>query len=437
MTDDELKRLFNFLSVPSVSALPEHAPDMERAAVLVRDEILRAGGAAEVIQNGGHPLVVGDVAPSVPSTVTVLVYGHYDVQPIGEPSLWENPPFEPQVRGAHLYARGASDDKGNMFALLVAIQRLATERRLPVRVRFLIEGEEESGGDSAERWLAADPQGADCSLIYDGAMITPDLPAVYTGLRGLLYRRVRVWTAERDGHSGIFGGAALNATHALMSILASVGASGGPIPAALAAGAAAPSPAERAAWNALPSGAQALAEGGLRPADGAAAEEFDLRTGFLPSLDVHGLSSGEPGAVKTVIPSEATATLSLRLAPGQLAAEISPVFDRLLRDAAPAGCEIEVEDLGNSDPVRIPMENVWLTRAADGIEVAIGARPALVRSGGSIPIMAHLAARGITPILTGCALPDDAIHAPNERMRVANLELGVRMAIGILEALAR
>jgi acetylornithine deacetylase/succinyl-diaminopimelate desuccinylase-like protein len=185
----------------------------------------------------------------------------------------------------------------------------------------------------------------------------------------------------------------------------------------------------------LPSGAEQLREGGLRPADVSAADEFNLRTGFLPSLDVHGLASGEPDAVKTVIPAEATATLSLRLAPGQSAEAIAPIFERLLDDAAPPGCELTIEPLGNANPVLVSTDDQWLSRAADGIESAIGMRPALVRTGGSIPIMAYLAARGITPILTGFALPDDAIHAPNERMRVANLELGVRAGMGILEAL--
>ena len=436
MTDDELDRLFALIRVPSISALPEHAGDMETAAALVCDEILRADGTAEIVRNGGHPLVVGEVAASVPSNVTVLIYGHYDVQPIGDPDLWESPPFTPTIRGAHLYARGASDDKGNLFMLMVAVQRLAAQGRLPVRVRFLVEGEEESGGDSATRWLAADAEGADCCLIYDSGMVTPELPAIYTGTRGMLYRRIRVRTAERDGHSGIYGGAALNATQALVSILAKVSPTSGRVCTALQTGAVAPTAPERAAWDSLPSGADALAEGGLRPGDASAAEEFHLRTGFLPALDVHGLASGEPGAVKTVIPREATATLSLRLAPGQVAADMAPVLDRLLREAAPSGCGVEIERLGDADPVLVAADSPWLTRTADGIEAAIGTRPAFVRTGGSIPIMAHFAARGITPILTGFALPDDAIHAPNERMRVANLELGVRAAIGILEALA-
>ena len=434
MTDEELQRLFSLLRVPSISALPEHSADMEIAAALVLDEILRAGGTAEIVRNGGHPLVVGEVGASTPSKVTVLIYGHYDVQPVGNPDLWESPPFEPTIRGEHLYARGASDDKGNMFALLVAVQRLARVGRLPVRVRFLIEGEEESGGDSAARWLAADAEGADCCLIYDSAMATPDLPAITTGTRGLLYRRVTVRCAERDGHSGIYGGAALNATHALMTVLGGVVARDGRVRAELAVGAAPPSTPEQASWVVLPSGETTLKEGGLRPADPEAAEEFDLRTGFLPSLDVHGLASGEPGAVKTVIPREAMATLSLRLAPGQVAHEIAPVLDEILRGSAPAGCEVEIEELGDANPVLVSSDDAWLVRSADGIESSLGTRPALVRTGGSIPILAHFSARGITPILTGFALLDDAIHAPNERMRLANLELGVRAAIGILEA---
>ena len=423
--------------MPSISALPEYAADMDRAASLIAHEILVAGGAAEIVNNGGHPLVVGRVAASVDreDAPTVLIYGHYDVQPTGDLAEWVSPPFEPTVRGDHVYARGASDDKGNLFMLLVAVQRLRAAGELPVHVRFLIEGEEECGGESAHRWLDGDTEGADCCLIYDSSMAAPDRPAFCAGVRGLVYRRITVRSAQRDGHSGLYGGAAMNANHALMTIFGSLTPTDGRLAEPLRAGAAAPSPLELASWEAIPGGASMLKQAGLRPADAAAAAEFHLRTGFEPTIDVHGIASGEPSAVKTVIPATATATLSLRLAPGQRSSEIAPILDEMILAAAPAGAEVTIERLGEADPALVSADDPWLAKAVAGTETATGMRVAVIRSGGSIPIMAALAARGIVPLLTGFAENDDAIHAPNERLRVSQLDLGIRAAMGMLTAL--
>ena len=352
MTPEELQRLDALLRVPSVSAVPEHAPDMERAAALVADEIRRAGGEVEVRATPRHPLVLGEVpaASGAPDAPRVIVYGHYDVQPPGPAELWTSPPFDPVVRDGSLYARGASDDKGNLFMLIAAVQRLAAAGELPVRVGFVVEGEEESGGTSALEHFAADAEPALAVLIFDSPMIGPGRPCLCTGVRGMLYRRVRVRTAGADAHSGLFGGAALNAAHALMEVLAAVVPRDGRLPAPLYAGVAPAGAAEVAAWNDLPPGAEALAAAGLRPADAGAADGFYMRTLASPSLDVHGLSCGEQWAVKTIVPAEAFATLSLRLAGGQDAKAVAAALDGLMTAAAPEGAEVAIEDLGFALP---------------------------------------------------------------------------------------
>ncbi len=438
MTDDELDRLFDLLRIPSVGALPEHAPDMRRAADAVAAEVVRAGGTVAYAEMGRLPLVVGEVAPSDGRSdpTRVLVYGHYDVQPAGDPSRWESPPFEPTIRDGYLYARGASDDKGNLFQALVAVQRLRAEGRLPVHVTFLIDGEEETSGDSAIRWVEALPDPHDVGVIWDGGMLARGRPAIEIGVRGLCYRRVTVTTGELDGHSGLYGGAALNAAHALTRILAAVEPVDGRLPDVLRAGVGPVSDAERAAWGEMPHGERMLREAGLRPADAAAAGEFALRTLASPSVDVHAMWVGDADAVKTVIPTVAGAMLSIRLAPGQDPAVIGPAFERLLREAAPTGATVEIDHRGDAAPALMDPDHPMLRTAAAAIAEGVGAPVALLRSGGTLPIFSAMVARMPT-ILTGFALPDDAIHSPNERMLVENLGTGVRAAMAMLEAFGR
>ena len=437
MTAAEMERLLALLRIPSVSALPAHAGDMDRAARAVADELERAGGTAEIRRATGQPLVLGEIPASSgdPSAPRVILYGHYDVQPPGPPESWTTPAFEPVVRDGYLYARGASDDKGNLFMLIAAVQRLAAAGDLRVRASFVVEGEEESDGDSALDHFAGDAEPALAAIIFDSPMIGPGRPALCTGVRGLVYRRLRVRTAGGDAHSGLFGGAALNAAHALMTILSAVAPREGRLPDALYAGVAPAGPGEVEAWAGLPPGAEALAAAGLRPADAGAADGFYVRTLASPSLDLHGLACGEPDAVATNLPGEATATLSLRLAPGQDAPAIAAALDALLRAAAPAGAELVIEDLGVALPAALDPEHPVLVAAARGMERATGWRPAPVRLGGTLPVVAVLAARGIPTILTGFGLPDDAIHAADEHLRVEHLEVGTLAAMEILREL--
>lgn len=437
MTSDERRRLEALLRVPSVSADPAHAGDMETAARLVADEISAAGGTPAILPGSPHPLVTGEIPASTgPGAPRVIVYGHYDVQPAGDLALWESPPFEPTERGEHLYARGASDDKGNLFMLLAAARRLSERGALPVRVAFVIDGEEESGGTSAMDHLAADPEDTLAAIIFDVPMLAPGRPVLTTGTRGLVYRRVTLRTGDRDGHSGLYGGAALNAATALTRMLTQVAGTGGRVPEPLRAHLPAPDPAEEAAWGDLPAGDVVLSEGGLRPADARAAEELYLRTTAEPSLDVHALSSGDVAVVRTSIPVEASATLSLRVAPGQRAATLAAALDEALRAAAPPGADLAVEELGTADSALVDPTSPPLKAAAGALERICGRPPALVRSGGTLPVVAGLASRGVPVVLTGFGLPDDAIHAPNERILVENLTIGTAAAEEILRALA-
>jgi acetylornithine deacetylase/succinyl-diaminopimelate desuccinylase-like protein len=438
MTADEMDRLLALLRVPSISASAAHDPDTRRAAELVADEVRRAGAVTEIRETAGQPLVVGEAPASSGDrdAPRVLVYGHYDVQPPGDPALWTTPPFEPTVRDGNLYARGASDDKGNLFMLIAAVQRLAATGTLPVRVGFVIDGEEESRGVSAEEYLAGpEAAGALACVAFDSPMIAPGRPAICSGLRGVVARRLRVRTADGDGHSGMHGGAALSAAHSLMGILAAVTPVDGRLPAALYAGVSPAGPAEVEAWQGLPPGGQALAEAGLRPADPGAADGFYMRTLGGPSVDVHGLSCGDTAAFATIVPGYAEATLSLRLAPGQDPDRIAAEFDGLMRAAAPAGAHLEIDDLGIALPAALDPGHPVLAAAARGIARATGWPVAPVRTGGSIPVIAALVAAGIPTVLTGFGLQTDRIHSPDEHIRVEYLETGMRAAMAILEEL--
>ncbi len=428
-----LAELFEYLRIPSVSADEEHRGDVRRAAEWVRDFVRAAGGEAEVVDTDAHPLVVGEVpASSRPARApTVLLYGHFDVQPPAPLDLWHSEPFEPEIRDGWIYARGAADDKGNNYLLLKAMQLLAAERALPVNVRVVLDGEEEIGGHSIVDFLRSDDRGADACLIFDGSMVAPDVPAFYVGTRGLVYFHVTLRSGEKDLHSGVFGGAALNAAHALMRTLGAVV----PPPADLVAGAIAPTEEELAGWRELEPGAAVLASEGARPADGAAAADFYLRTLARPAVDVNGIRAGEPDLQKTVLPVSAHANVSIRLAPGQDVAAVAERFDELLHAAAPAGCELAVERLSSSPPGLVPSDAEAVRLAREAFEHVLGRRPLLLRTGGTLPIVPALTAKGIPTVLTGFDVPGGNIHSPNERLLARYLRLGVEAARETLRSL--
>jgi acetylornithine deacetylase/succinyl-diaminopimelate desuccinylase-like protein len=434
---DWLDELSEFLRIPSVSADPERAADVRRAAEWVCERVRAAGGGAEVVTAFGGPLAVGEVPASAREDApTVLVYGHFDVQPPDPLELWETPPFEPTVREGVLYARGVADDKGGLYSLLKAVEALAEAGELPVHVRVACDGEEESGGHSIADFLSADERGAAACLIYDGMQVAEGRPAFNVGTRGMAYFHVRVRTGDSDLHSGLYGGAALNATHALMACLSAVLPREGRLPEPLRAGMVAPSEAELEGWRELPTGLDELAARGAHPADARAADEFYVRTFAEPSLDVNGIAGGSPDLVKTIIPVEARANVSIRLVPGQDVGEIAKAFERLLRGAAPAGAEVDVELRSSSAAALIDADAPAVRLAREAVERAVGVRPVLVRVGGSLPVVGALAERGIPTVLTGFALPDCHLHAPNERMPLAAVEQGIAAATEIFRSWA-
>jgi acetylornithine deacetylase/succinyl-diaminopimelate desuccinylase-like protein len=428
-SDALLDSLAEFVAIPSVSADAAHAADIEAAAAWIAERIRDGGGIAELVPWGTRPLVIGEIPASENpgSAPTVLTYAHFDVQPPDPLDLWESPPFELTRRDGKLYARGVADDKGNMFTLVEAARQLAAEGSLPVNVRFAFDGEEEVGGDSIVQWLEQDAGRADAALILDGSMATRELPIFYVGVRGMIYLHLRVRTGTTDMHSGMFGAAALNATHALMSALSKVlPGPDGYLPDELRVGRTPPSEEELAAWTQLPSGAEQLAHHGAVPIAPGAADDFYIRTFADTSLDVNGIASGSPDLVKTVLPVEARANVSLRLAPGQDPGEIYEAFLRLLNEGLPEGAELEVTVKNMARPAVTPSGAEAIRLAGDAFEKVVGARPLLVRTGGTLPIYAALVDRGLPTLATGFGIEGECnVHAPNENVPADAIDMGV------------
>jgi acetylornithine deacetylase/succinyl-diaminopimelate desuccinylase-like protein len=433
-----LEELSELLRIESVSADKERAGEVRRAAEWVRDFVRRAGGEAELVETETFPLTVGEIRSSGGGEApTVLVYGHVDVQPPAPLDAWESPPFEPTIRDGWLYGRGTTDDKGQLYALLKATELLGAAGELPVNVRIVCDGEEETGGHQVVDFIARDERGADAAVIFDSSMPRRGAPVFHIATRGLVYFHVTVRTGERDLHSGLFGGAALNAAAALMQTLRAVlPGENGLLPDELRAGVAAPTEEELAAWRQLTPGSEVLAESGARPADARAAEDFYLRTWAEPAVDVNGIVVGEPNLQKTVLPVRAEANVSIRLAPGQDPDAIAPVFDRLMREAAPGDADVDVERWSSAPPGLIPPDAPAIQLGLDAFERALGARPLLVRVGGTLPIVPALADKGIPTVLTGFDLPEGNIHSPNERLLVEHIPLAVAAATELFRAFA-
>ncbi len=432
---DLLDEAKDWLSIPSISAGARDEESLRHAAAWAIQRVRRAGGTAEMVATpGGAPLVVGELRSAKKNAPTVMIYGHYDVQDPGDLELWDSPPFEPTIRDGRLYARGATDDKGNFLPLLFVACELAKAGALPVHIRVLIEGAEETGSDDVGEWVRADTRGADAVIVFDSGMVDADRPALTLATRGMVFAHLEVRTGTQTAHSGMYGGAALNAFHALHKILAAVlPGPDGKLPEPLREGVKAPSKAEIDSWATLPTGDHELAGVGARPSDATAAEQFYIRTTAEPSLDVHKIEGGQ---ARTIVVPVATADLSVRLVGGQRSEVIAANLEGLLRDALPAGAELSVS-FDRAEPSAFDPALPALQAAVRALERSTGVAPALVRSGGTLPVLAAFSERGIPAIVSGFSLPDDNLHAPNESFRLVALDQGAAAARALYEELAK
>jgi acetylornithine deacetylase/succinyl-diaminopimelate desuccinylase-like protein len=433
-----VEELREFVAIPSVSADPAHQDDVRRAAEWVRDFVKRAGGEAELVRKGERDLVIGDIPASANGSVapTVLIYGHFDVQPPAPLELWDSPPFELAERDGWYYGRGIADDKGQLFTLLKAAQLMRQDGRLPVNLRVACDGEEEIGGHSIVDFLEDDERGADACIIFDGGMTRPEQPEFALATRGVMAFHLTVRTGERDMHSGYYGGAALNAIHVLMHALDAVVARQGLLPDELRVGRTPLTEIEAESLASLPSGQEMLREAGATPLDPRAAEAFYDRTWAEPSLDVNGIVGGKPTLLNTTLVVEAEARFTIRLAPGQEPATIAAAAERLIRAAVPDGAKVELVQENSAAPGVFSPDAPAIKLGMDAFERALGVRPLLVRVGGTLPIYPALAAKGIPTIGTGFALRESNVHSPNERLRVQDIDRAVAAASELYTGLA-
>jgi len=436
-----LKELEDFLRIPSVSTLPEHGGDIEAAARFVAGSFHQAGlENIEIIPTGKHPLVYSDWLHA-PGKPTVLCYGHYDVQPPDPLEDWVSPPFEPAIRDGNLYARGASDDKGQMHAHIKAVEALrAASGSLPVNLKFLIEGEEEIGGASISQYVQQNPKRleADVALVSDTALYAEGIPTLCVGLRGLIYLEVEARGPARDLHSGLYGGAAPNPVFGLAELLAAAKNRQGVIQIpGVYEDVEPPAPAEKASWESLPFDEREFLrkEVGATRLVGEPGFPVLERIWARPAFEVHGIGGGFTGAgAKTVIPAKATAKVSLRMAPKQDPQKIIASFREFVRANTPAGVQTEVRVLAASGAVLVNPEHPAVRVAAWVFSEVFGRPTVFIRSGGSIPIVGEFARRlGIPTVLMGFGLPDDGLHSPNEKLCLENYYKAIETVARFLE----
>ena len=436
-----LDELFELIRIPSVSTLPEHKKDVARAAQFVADALQRAGlENVEVIPTGGHPLVYADWLHA-PGKPTVLCYGHYDVQPPDPLDLWESPPFEPTVRNGNIYARGACDDKGQMYMHVKAIESLFAVHggKLPVNVKFLVEGEEEVGGESIAQYVPAHKQKlkADVALVSDTELFGDGIPTLCIGLRGLIYLEIEARGPARDLHSGMYGGAAPNPIFGLVELLSRAKDSNGHI---LIPGiyneVVPPTGTEAQSWNRLPfSESEFKKEVGSTVLTGEPEHSVLSRIWARPTFEVHGIAGGFTGAgAKTVIPAKATAKVSMRLVPEQKPEKIVAILQQWVQDNTPKGIQTSVRFFSANPAVLVNPHHPAIEAAAKVMSEVMQRPTVFIRGGGSIPIVGEFAKHlDIPTVLMGFGLPDDGLHSPNEKYRISNYFLGIKTVARFLE----
>ena len=428
---DELKSL---IRIPSVSTLPDHAGDVRKAATFVADALRAAGMEnVEVIETAGHPLVYADWLHAA-GKPTVLCYGHYDVQPPDPLDEWISPPFEPTVRNGNLYARGSADDKGQMYSQIKAVETLrAAHGNLPINVKFLIEGEEEVGGEAISKYVPEHREKlkADVALVCDTELFAEGLPTLCVGLRGLIYTEIEARGPAKDLHSGMYGGAAPNAVFGLVELLAKLKNADGVIQIpGIYDDVEPPAPAEMKSWRALPFSEEEFlkSEVGSSRLTGEPNYSVLERVWARPTLEVHGIAGGFTGAgAKTVIPAKAIAKVSMRMVPGQNPEKVVAAYKKFVAENTPAGIQTEVRILSAGPAISVNPDHHAIHVAAQAFADVLGKETVFIRSGGSIPIVGEFAEYlGIPSILMGFGLPDDGLHSPNEKYKLANYYAGIK-----------
>jgi acetylornithine deacetylase/succinyl-diaminopimelate desuccinylase-like protein len=443
--DRLLAELFDFLRIPSISTLPEHRADVLRAAQFVASSLTTAGlENLEIIPTEGHPLVYADWLHA-PGKPTVLCYGHYDVQPPDPLDLWVSPPFQPTIRDGSIYARGSADDKGQMYIHIKAIEALRGLHggRLPVNVKFLIEGEEEIGGKSIAKFVPANKSKlqADVALVSDTALFQAGLPTLCIGLRGLIYMEWEATGPSRDLHSGLYGGAAPNAVFGLIELLAKAKDAAGVIRIpGIYDDVRPPAPAELESWRRLPFDEKDFLakEVGSVTLTGEAGYSVFERIWARPTLEVHGIAGGFTAAgAKTVIPAKATAKVSIRLVPEQDPDKVIQQVRDFVRAAAPPGIQVEVRVLSAAPATVVNPDQPAIRVAAEAFGEVFGRQTVFIRSGGSVPIVGDFAHHlGIPTVMMGFGLPDDGLHSPNEKFSLDNYYKGILAVVHFFEKLA-
>lgn len=429
-----LSELAEFLAIPSISTLPAHAGDCRRAAQWLVDQLFALGcPTVQMIEGTGHPVVWGE-SPEVPGAPTLLIYGHYDVQPVDPLDEWHTPPFEPSIRDGKLYARGAIDDKGQVFCLLKAYEASrGADGKPPINVRFIFEGEEECGGEVIFDLLKAEPERTevDAVLVADMGYYAPGRPAVYTALRGICYVELAVRTLQRDLHSGHYGGVAPNAIETLCRMLTDLKTESGKIRVPkLYKSIEKPSKAERKGWAALPFDEETYLRDEVTAKALTGLKEFTVleRTWALPSFEIHGIRGGFTGdGAKTVIPAAATAKVSMRLVPGLSLAFTFRQLEKAVARVAPDYADWELRLVHGADPTQIAVDHPVFAVLDRAFLEVVGRPTVAVRAGGSIPIVPQLAAGGAPVVLTGIGLPDDGLHSPNEKVDLQQIWDGIRV----------
>jgi len=438
-----VEQLCDWLRIPSISSIKAHDQDVRRAAMFVHDELKELGLAVELIETDGHPLVYAETEQR-PERRTLLFYGHYDVQPVDPLELWDSPPFEPAIRDGAIYARGGSDDKGQLYTHVKALEAyLKTGTEPPVNIKFIIEGEEECGGPAVYRYVEANPDKLACDavVISDTSLYDEDTPAICYSLKGLAYMEINLEGPGADLHSGSFGGTVQNPGNAICEIVAKLKDADGVVQIPGFYDDVLPvDDAEKAAFASLNYTDEVLLRDTGAPAPFGEKGYTTLeRMWARPTCDVNGLWSGYSGeGAKTIVPAKAGAKVSMRLVPNQDPKTIARLFTEYVHAIAPEGVKVTVIDHHGANPVMVPRDSPMMEAGMRAMERGFGKRPVFIREGGSIPIVGTFQDSLKSPVLLlGYGLPNDNIHSPNEKFHIENFVNGIRTTAHLLQEAAR